>query len=136
MELAILIGVPGSGKSTYQRAKLAGHVLVSKDLMPNARDRDSRQLRLIEQALRQGRDVVVDNTNPSRVVRAPLIALGRKHGARVVAYYFPADIAVASARNEQREGRARVPKVAIFTARKRMEPPATDEGFDDIITVP
>ena len=136
MELAILIGVPGCGKSSYQRAKLSGHVLVSKDLMPNARDRDSRQLRLIEQALQKGRDVVVDNINPSRAVRAPLIALGRKHGARVVAYYFPVDIAVAIARNEQREGRARVPKVAIFTARKRMEPPATDEGFDDIITVP
>jgi len=136
VELAILIGVPGCGKSSYQRAKLSGHVLVSKDLMPNARDRDSRQLRLIEQALQKGRDVVVDNTNPSRAVRAPLIALGRKHGARVVAYYFPVDIAVAIARNEQREGRARVPKVAIFTARKRMEPPATDEGFDDIITVP
>jgi predicted kinase len=135
VELAILIGVPGSGKSSYQRAKLSGHVLVSKDLMPNVRDRAARQLRLIEQALRQGRDVVVDNTNPSRAARAPLVEIARRHGARVVAYYFPVDIATAIVRNEQREGRARVPKVAIFTARKRLEPPATDEGFDDIITI-
>jgi predicted kinase len=135
VELAILIGVPGSGKSSWRRQHRAAHVLVSKDLMPNVRDREAQQLRLVEEALRQGRDVVVDNTNPSRAARAPLIALARKHGARVVAVYFVCDVATAIARNEQREGRARVPKVAIFTARKRMQPPETDEGFDDIITV-
>src|SRR5262245_2605924 len=101
--------------------------------MPNTRDRSERQLRLVEEALRQGRDVVVDNTNPSRASRAALIVLGRRHGARVVAYYFPVDIKVAIARNAQRQGRARVPNVAIFTARKRLEVPAKDEGFDDII---
>jgi predicted kinase len=131
VELAILIGLPGSGKSTYCRARLANHVLVSKDLMPHPSE--ARQLRLVEEALRQGRDVAVDNTNPSRQSRAPLVALGRRLGARVVAYYFPVDVATAIARNQQREGGARVPKVAIYVARKRLEPPAADEGFDQIV---
>src|SRR5262249_25656126 len=118
MELAILIGLPASGKSTFYRTQLAGHVLVSKDLLPNVRDREARQRRLIEQALRSGRDVAVDNTNPSRAARAPLIALGRAFGARIVAYYFPVEVRTAIARNARREGRARVPNVAIFTAQK------------------
>jgi predicted kinase len=131
VELAILIGLPGSGKSTYCRARLANHVLVSKDLM--SRPNDARQMRLVEQALRQGRDVAVDNTNPARAMRAPLIALGKRWGARLVAYYFPIEVETAIARNEQREGRAKVPKVAIYVARKRMEPPAVEEGFDEIV---
>ena len=131
MELAILIGLPGSGKTTFCRARLATHVLVSKDAM--SRPSDARELRLVEQALRQGRDVAVDNTHPSRASRAPLVALAKRFGARVVAYYFPVDVETAIARNAQREGRAKVPKVAIYVARKRMEPPVAEEGFDEIV---
>ena len=36
------------------------------------------------------------------------------------------------ARNEKREGRARVPKVAIFTFAKRLAPPFLEEGFDEL----
>jgi hypothetical protein len=37
-------GDPGSGKTTFYRARFAGtHVLVSKDNFPNARSRDLRQ---------------------------------------------------------------------------------------------
>jgi predicted kinase len=132
VELAILVGLPAAGKSTFCRERLRGHVVVSKDLLPNVRDRGARQQRLVAAALSEGRDVVVDNTNVSRASRAPLIALGRRFGARVVAYFFPIDAQTALARNERREGRARVPAVAIFAARKRLEPPAVEEGFDAV----
>jgi hypothetical protein len=39
------------------------------------------------------------------------------------------------ARNERRTGRAKVPKVAIFTAAKRLAPPRLEEGFDELHTV-
>jgi predicted kinase len=133
LELIILIGLPGAGKSTYFRAHFAStHAHVSKDLMPNARRRDDRQERDIEAALAAGKSVVVDNTNPSREVRAPLIALGRRHGARIVAVYFETDVRTAIMRNRQREGRARVPDVAIFATRKKLVPPTLEEGFDEV----
>ena len=133
LELIILIGLPGAGKSTYFRAHFAAtHVHISKDLMPNARRRDDRQERDIEAALSAGKSVVVDNTNPSREVRAPLIALGRRHGARIVAVYFETDVRTAIMRNRQREGRARVPDVAIFATRKKLVPPTLEEGFDEV----
>ncbi len=133
LELIVFVGLPGAGKTTYFRAHYeATHAHVSKDLWPNARRRDDRQLREIEQALAAGKSVVVDNTNPSPEVRAPLIALGRRHGARIVAVYFETDVRTAIMRNRQREGRGRVPDVAIFTTKKKLVPPAAEEGFDEV----
>ena len=136
MDLVILVGLPASGKTTYYRDHFAdSYVHVSKDLMPNARRRDDLQERAIGQALQSGRSVVVDNTNPSPAVRAPLIALGRRHGARIIAYYFETAGKECLVRNRQREGKARVPDVAIFVTSKKLVPPSESEGFDEVHVV-
>jgi predicted kinase len=136
-ELIVFSGLQASGKSTYYRSHLAAtHVHVSKDLMTNTRDRDARQVREIARALAEGKSVVVDNTNPTPAVRAPLIALGRAHGARVVAYYFETTVKDSVARNRLREGKARVPDVALFVTAKKMVPPTIAEGFDEVRVIP
>lgn len=136
MECVILVGLPASGKTTFYRDRLAGtHDHVSKDLMPHNRRPQRRQEQLIADALGSGRSVAIDNTNPSVAVRAPLIALARAHGAQVVGYFFPADAKDALRRNRLREGRERVPDVAIFTTRKRLQPPSYEEGFDRLYVV-
>jgi predicted kinase len=133
MELIVFVGLPAAGKTTYYRAHFAAtHVHVSKDRMPNTRDRERRQQTLIEQALATGASVVVDNTNPSVAVREPLIALGRRFGARLMAYYFESNVRLSIVRNEQREGAARVPNIAIFLAQKKLVPPTIEEGFDEV----
>lgn len=135
-ELSIFVGLQASGKSTFFRERLAAtHAWVSKDRMRNRRDRARHQVELIERALREGRSVAVDNTHPQRADRAPLIALGRAHGARVVGYFFDADKLSCLERNARREGRERVPDVAIHVAASRLEPPTLDEGFDRLCRV-
>jgi len=130
-ECVIFVGLPGSGKTTFYRERFAGtHVHVSKDAMPNVKGRDSRQRDLVQQALAAGRSVVVDNTNPAHADRAALIAVARAHGADVVGYVFTATTREAIARNSRREGKSKVPNVAIFTTAKRLQPPVFDEGFD------
>jgi len=137
LELVIFVGLQAAGKSTYFAAQLAAtHVHVSKDLMKNTRDRDVRQEREIAAALAAGKSVAVDNTNPTPAVRAPLIALGRQHGARVIACYFQTSVKEAVARNRTREGKARVPDVAIFVTAKKLVPPALEEGFDEVRVIP
>ena len=135
-ECVILIGLPASGKTTFYRARFAEtHSHVSKDLLPNNRRSDRRQEELIAESLAKGRSVVVDNTNATVEVRAPLMALARTHGATVVGYYFATEAADALRRNRTRQGRERVPDVAIFAIRKRLEPPSLHEGFDRLFSV-
>ncbi|HSP34044.1 MAG TPA: ATP-binding protein [Thermoanaerobaculia bacterium] len=136
MDLVIFVGLPASGKSTYYLQHFAAtHVHVSKDLMKNARDRDAMQELMIEKALAKGKPVVVDNTNPSPASREPLIALGRRLGARIVGYYFDLPMKVALERNRARQGKERVPDVAIFVTAKKMAAPKFEEGFDEIHVV-
>ena len=132
MELVILVGLPGSGKTSFFQSRFAStHAHVSKDLM----HRGARQLALIEEALRSGRSVVVDNTSPRVADRAPLVAAGRRHGARIVGYQLDTARAECLQRNRRREGRARVPDVAVHVAAVRMQPPTLDEGFDELYRV-
>ena len=103
--------------------------------MRNVGRPERRQQILLAQHLRAGESVVVDNTNASVSVRAPLVALAHELGAEVIAYFFDTPVEDALRRNRAREGRERVPDVAIFTARKRLEPPSRAEGFDQLYTV-
>ena len=133
MELAILIGLQASGKSTFCARHLSGRVVVSKDHFPNARRREARQRRLIDEALAEGRDCVVDNTNPSADEWAPLIAIGRRHGATIIGYWFPPDVALSLERNA---GRKRVvPEAGVFATLGRLRKPGEGDGFDLVYSV-
>ncbi len=134
-ELAILVGLPAAGKTSFVRARLAGHAHVSKDLMGSTRDRNTRQLALVIQALAAGQSVVVDNTNVRAADRTPLVAAAHAAGARTVVYFFDATAKECLARNRAREGKARVPDVAIHVSRARLEPPTRKEGFDALFVV-
>jgi len=136
LELVILIGLQASGKSTFFQAHFAlTHQHVSKDLLRNNSNPARRQRQLIEEALRAGRSVVVDNTNATRQARRELIDLGHSYAARVAGYYFEARLKQSLERNQARQGKARVPDVALFTTLKRLERPSFDEGFDQLFFV-
>lgn len=134
LELAVLVGLQASGKSTFYRQRLSGdHKLVSKDLFPRgARRKQERQMRLVAEALGAGRSVAVDNTNPSPEEWAPLVAAGHAYGATVTAYWFPPDPPGSLARNAAREGRDRVPDVGIHATVRRLCRPSRADGFDAV----
>jgi len=136
VEVAVLIGLQASGKTTFCGQVLArDHVVVSKDAFPNARRRQRRQMRLISEALMAGRSVAVDNTNPSPQEWQPLIAAARTHGAAPVGYWFPPDLVATQERNAVREGRSRVPDVGLFATLKRLRPPQRTDGYDRLYLV-
>ena len=135
-ECVIFIGLPAAGKTTFfQQRFSATHGHISKDHWSAAANKDDRQAALISTALSEAHPVVVDNTNPSLADRAAIITLARKHGARVVGYYFTATTREAVGRNRGREGKQRVPDVAIFTKAKQMVVPTRQEGFDELYAV-
>jgi len=136
MELAILVGVPASGKTSFVRSRLAAtHRHVGKDLLGHGRRGAARQRAAIEAALETGASVVVDNIHARAAERAELIGVARAHGARVVGYYFDAPVREAVERNRGRTGKARVPDAAIYVAARGLQPPAPAEGFDVLYRV-
>jgi predicted kinase len=136
VEVAVMIGLQASGKTTFCRQLLAAdHVLVSKDAFPHARNRQRRQMGLIDDALAEGRSVAVDNTNPSPQEWQPLIEVAHAYGAAAVAYWFPPDLTATQERNAIREGRARVPEVGLYATLKRLRPPTRADGFDRLFQV-
>jgi predicted kinase len=133
VECVVFVGLPASGKSTFYQERFAStHTHISKDLLPRSANKSVRQARDLRAALGAGRSVVVDNTNPAVADRAEIIGVARQLGARVIGYYFAATARDCVGRNRSREGTARVPPVAIFTAAKRLMVPTKEEGFDEL----
>jgi predicted kinase len=136
LELVILIGLPGAGKSTFFRQRFAEtHRHLSRDDLRRRREPQRRHAELLRQALSERRSVVVDDTNVTREQRAPAIAEGQRQGARVVGYFFDCPVRDCSARNRQREGSERIPEAGLLSSAKRLVRPALDEGFDELHTV-
>lgn len=136
MELVIFIGLQAAGKSTFFRTHFAStHELVSKDCFRNNKNPSRRQSQLIEAALKDGRSLVVDNTNPTVEDRAAIIQLGRLYKAEIIGYYFKSQVKPSLERNQQREGKARVPDVAIYATMKKLVKPNYAEGFDKLFYV-
>lgn len=134
MELIIMIGLQASGKTTFARSRFGEtYRYVSKDLLKNNKAR--RQQQLIEEALQQRLSVVVDNTNPTLEERKELIDLGRLYDAEITGYFFEVQLKQCLERNRAREGKARVPDIAIFATLKKLARPSYTEGFTKLFYV-
>ncbi len=136
MELVLMIGLPGSGKSTLYHSHLSSsHLLVSKDAMRGKRNRDHKQRVLLEQAEAAGRSVVLDNTHPSVESRRLWIGWGRDRGWRVTGYYLSSVAADCYERNALRTGDDKVPDVGFYAIVKQLQLPRYEEGFDALYYV-
>jgi predicted kinase len=136
IDLAILIGLQASGKTSFYHTHLAAsHLHISKDLMKNNRRPARRQVQLITEALVANRSVAIDNTNATVELRRDLINLGRSHGASVTGYYIGAKLEDCLERNTRRSEKNRVPEVGIFSVLKVLVRPSYHEGFDRLFFV-
>ena len=138
MEMIILIGLQGAGKSTFYRTFFTQtHELISKDLLRTSKTRNKalRQTERIEAAFSAGQSVVIDNTNVTVEERATLIQLGHSHAAKVLGYYFDSTVKQCLERNREREGKQRVPDKVIYITAARLVLPTYAEGFDQLYSV-
>jgi uncharacterized protein len=147
--LFVLIGVQGSGKSTWARANAErlGAVVVASDEIRNeleAAGMDAMGLsdhvfaileERVAKLLDQGRSVLVDATHARRAWRKNVLEIARRRGVRRVAIWFDLPIEVALARNEQKTGggwgRRVVPQPLLMNVWRGFEPPGKDE-FDEV----
>ena len=143
-KLIIMVGLPGSGKTTKGRqiAEDNNFSYVSRDFVrnltglafsPNA-DKITKNifLSLVEAALFRGESVVADATHISAGSRAPLIELGKKYGVEIISIVMNTSYETCILRNAQRDESEMVPVKAIRAMNDNFNPPSKMEGISNI----
>lgn len=126
-ELIVFTGLQASGKSTFFDLHFkATHVHINLDVIKSRK----KETRLLEEAFLKNLSIVIDNTNPTIEARKLYIELAKKHGYKVVAYYFDMSIDLCKKQNSERD--RVVPMVAIYVTRKKLVIPSLSEGFDKV----
>jgi predicted kinase len=136
-KLTVLMGAPGSGKSTY--AKGTGAHVVTTD---GARGRLSpgdtlhKAYSEINAALAAGKNVVFDTTGSNPAVRKAAATIAQKHGAQLAARVIDAPLGACL---QAQQGRAKPVAAAdvrrIHDAVRKQAAGLQSEGFRDVRVV-
>jgi predicted kinase len=138
--LILLIGLPGSGKSTWTRQNASGAIVVSQDdlidaITPLGFEYSARPIYaaaeevIARAALQAGRTVIVDRTNRTAALRARWIAIGREAQCKIVAIVMSTDVETCRIRNRARSGQRRVSEERMDRMIAVFQHPTLDEGF-------
>jgi predicted kinase len=140
--LVVLVGLPGSGKSSW--AKRQNVAIISSD---NVRfllgdDENDQTIHadvfataryILRRRLQLRRPLtILDATNLSRRERRPYIKTAQLYDCQVEAMFFDTPVEICKARNRGRE--RVVPDDIIDVMAGRLRTPTIDEGFD-VVTV-
>ena len=147
----MMVGVPGSGKTTFCKEYLKDWKYVSRDeirfsLLQDDDDYFAKEeevfkqfIHTINKHIENRENVVIDATHISkksrkkvlsRLVMPPLFPL-----VDVYCVYIKTSFGTVLKRNRLRSGRAFVPEDVICSMSQAFEMPELDEGFDKIITI-
>jgi len=153
-KVVMIVGCPASGKGTLSEDYIKkGYVHLNRD---KEGGKVSDLLPKMEQLLKQGQNIILDNTFPTIESRAPFIEIAQKNNAEILCEVMKTTIEEAQLnalfRMHDRYGKIfftagdikdsgvndpnMFPPAALFRYRKEYQKPKKDEGFVDVNQVP
>src|SRR5260370_39028631 len=147
--LVVLVGPPGSGKSTWARRNGRGAIHVSQDGLIDAISPDgfehvyrpiyaAAEDALARAALQSGHTVIVDRTNRTREHRQRWLDIAREAGSPAMAVVMTASAALCRSRNRERKSERRISDGRMERMLAALEPVQSAEGFSAVFeeTIP
>jgi len=129
LEYVIMIGVVLSGKTTFRKRNFEQEV-IDLSMFANIR---KKELEYAEKCLKEGKSIVVDDTNLTKKIRKMHIDLAKKYNAKIIGIFMNTSIGLIKQRRWKRPDKMGM--VVINKMLKEFEAPQKDEGFDDLKTV-
>ena len=121
--LVIMMGIQGSGKSTFYHHFLAkDFVRVNLDTL---KTRNQEKL-LIEDCIKKEKSFAIDNTNPTKADRGRYIPLAKASGYKVIGYFMESKLKDCIERNNLRQGKEKIPTIAIASTSNKLQIPSFD----------
>lgn len=138
-EIIVAVGFPGSGKSTFFQTHIIpkGYAYVNRDTMGSWQHCVSA----CELALKEGRSVAVDNTNPDLESRKRYIDVARSAGVSCRCFNLTASLDQAKHNNRFREmvpsatKHVTVNDMVFHSYKKKFVAPSLSEGFSEILQI-
>lgn len=148
-DLILMMGVPGSGKSTYAKKILGDNdIYLSRDIIRYALVKEDEEyfskenevlqkfIQSVDKALtRAKRYVIADATHLNRGSRDKLLRNLENRPNHIYVIFIDVPLEVALERNKQRTGRALVPESAIINMYKSISIPTKHEKIDAVYKV-
>ncbi|XP_071966343.1 bifunctional polynucleotide phosphatase/kinase isoform X3 [Engystomops pustulosus] len=136
-EVVVTVGFPAAGKSSFIKEHLVskGYVYANRDTLGTWQ----KCVAACEEALRNGKSIVVDNTNPDKESRSRYISCAQKAGVPIRCFLFSAPVEVAKHNNRFREmtskGHVSVNDMVINSYKSKYVAPTLSEGFSEILKI-
>ncbi len=136
----VMVGIPGSGKSTWIKNQNSDWCVISPDQILEERynyewtpERAAEGWAVSFQRfgaeLLKGTTIVWDATFTSEIMRSSVLHISKGAGYQVEAVFCDTDLSICKDRNQIRD-REPVPDSTIDRMYATLSPPTVDEGFD------
>jgi len=126
-EVVIMVGMPGSGKSSFCKNNLSSYHLICGDTFKT-------QPKMIKEAKKniKKKSIIFDGTNGTSKKRKVYIDFAHENQASVKCVWLNTSLeqSIEQIKKRKTEGGHYVPKIALYTYNKHFEEPKEEEGFN------
>ncbi|KAM4652463.1 bifunctional polynucleotide phosphatase/kinase isoform 1-T3 [Discoglossus pictus] len=138
-EVVVAVGFPGAGKSTFLKEHLIpkGYAYANRDTLGSWQ----KCVAACEEALKNGKRIVIDNTNPDVQSRSRYIDCAKQFSVPARCFFFSAPIELAKHNNRFREmtytgkEHVHVNDMVINSYKSKFVLPSDSEGFSEIVKI-